>query len=52
MNRRPRKAGAVSEDFPQSSGGGLSVAFVCCSAVRSLETGESGLNGGKSRFGH
>jgi hypothetical protein len=38
--------------FPQSSGGGFPVAFVCCGAVRRLETAESGLNGGESRFGH
>jgi hypothetical protein len=35
-------------DFPQS-GGGFTVAFVCCGAVRRLETGESGLDGSKLR---
>ena len=39
-------------DFPQSGGGSLHVAFVCCGPVRRLETAESGLDGRKPRFRH
>ena len=49
---RARAPRSPVTDFPQSSGGGFPVAFVCCGAVRRLETAESGLNGGKPRFGH
>ena len=49
---RARAPRSPVTDFPQSSGCGLFVAFVCCGAVRPLETVESGLNGGEPRFGH
>jgi hypothetical protein len=49
---RARAPRSPVTDFPQSSGGGFPVAFVCCGAVRRLETAESGLNGRKPRFGH
>ena len=39
-------------DFPQSHGGALAVALFVGSPMRRFEAGESGLDVGKSRFGH